>query len=325
LAKAGKQDSDMNISPKAILIIIAAGLASALCVMAALNAGAGASPVMLLAAFPIYVAALSQGTTVGVGSSIFAILMAAMLINPQVAVGLGIAFTIPASLIGHQANLAQETNGEMEWYPLSRLFFNLCLLLSFGLIVLGYISGYNPEKLSPLLNDAMTEALKANPTPQPLTEEETRALTQSVFTILPFFFAGIWLVIHVLTLHLAAMVCRASNMMPRPKDDIALNAGLPKIALAIMIGCLVLSFVFGGILKFFMLITAGIFFMAFSLLGLANLHLRARKNPAGFALVLASYGAIFFLYPVLYLFSISGIIRTFNQPNNQTNIPPNAG
>jgi len=220
----------MNISPKAILIIIAAGLASALCVMAALNAGAGASPVMLLAAFPIYIATLSQGTTVGVGSSIFAILIAAIMINPQVAVGLGIAFTVPASLIGHQANLAQETNGEMEWYPLSRLFFNLCLLLSFGLIVLGFISGYNPEKLSPLLNEAMTEALKANPTPQPLTEEETKALTQSVFTILPFFFAGIWLVIHVLNLHLAAMVCRASNMMPRPKDDIALNAGLPKIA-----------------------------------------------------------------------------------------------
>jgi len=81
-----------------------------------------------------------------------------------------------------------------------------------------------------LLNEAMTEALKANPTPQPLTEEETKALTQSVFTILPFFFAGIWLVIHVLNLHLAAMVCRASNMMPRPKDDIALNAGLPNMA-----------------------------------------------------------------------------------------------
>jgi len=89
----------MNISPKAILIIIAAGLASALCVMAALNAGAGASPVMLLAAFPIYIATLSQGTTVGVGSSIFAILIAAIMINPQVAVGLGIAFTVPASTL----------------------------------------------------------------------------------------------------------------------------------------------------------------------------------------------------------------------------------
>lgn len=313
------------MSPKAILIIVAAGLASMLCVMAALNAGAGASPIMLLAAFPIYVATLSQGPAVGLGSSIFAILIAATMINPQAAVGMGIAFTIPASIIGHQANLAQETNGQMEWFPLSRLFFNLCVILSIGLIVLGYISGYNPEKLSPLLNEAMTEALKANPTPQPLTEEETRALTKSVFSILPFIFAGIWLIIHVLNLHLAAMVCRASNMMPRPKDDIALQAGLPKVALTIMIVCLVLSFIVGGILKFFMLITAGIFLMAFSLLGLASFHLRARKNPAGFALVLASYAAIFFLYPVLYLFSISGIFRTFNQTNNQTNTPPNAG
>lgn len=315
----------MNMSPKAILISIAAGLASALCVMASYGVGAGASPLMLIAAFPIYVATLSQGTAVGVGSSILAIMIAATAISPQVAIGLGIAFTIPASIIGHQANLAQETNGEMEWYPLSRLFFNLCALLSIGLIILGFLSGYNPDDLAPILSEAMSEALKANPPAQPLTEEETKALTRSVFSILPFFFAGIWLIVHIINLHLAAVICRASNMMPRPKDDIAIEAGLPKIAVAIMVGTLLLSFMFTGIVKFFLLITAGIFFMAFSLLGLANLHKRARNNPAGFALVIASYGAIFFLYPVIYLFSISGILRTFNQSNNQTNTPPNAG
>jgi len=312
------------MSPKAILISIAAGLASALCVMASFGVGAGASPLMLIAAFPIYIATLSQGTSVGVGSSVLAIMVAATAINPQVAIGLGIAFTIPASIIGHQANLAQETNGEMEWYPLSRLFFNLCILLSIGLIVLGFISGYDPEKLSPILSEAMTEALKANPPAHPLTEAETQALTLSVFSILPFFFAGVWLIVHILNLHLAAIICRASNMMPRPKDDIAMDAGLPKIALAIMLVCLLLSFAMSGILKFFLLVIAGIFMMAFSLLGMANLHLRARKNPAGFALVIASYGAIFFLYPVLYLFSISGILRTFNQSQNQTNTPPRA-
>lgn len=313
------------MSLKAIIISIFAGLASALCVMASYGVGAGASPLMLIAAFPIYVATLSQGTSVGVGSSVLAIMVAATAINPQVAIGLGIAFTIPASIIGHQANLAQETDGVMEWYPLSRLFFNLCILLSIGLIVLGFLSGYNPEDLSPLLSEAMQKALEANPPAQPLTEDETKALTLTVFSILPFFFSGIWLIVHIVNLHLAAVVCRASNMMPRPKDDIAIEAGLPKMAVGIMLMALLASFLATGIVKFFLLIIAGIFFMAFSLLGLANLHRRARGNPAGFALIIASYGAIFFLYPVLYLFSISGILRTFNRSNNQTNTPPTAG
>ncbi len=313
----------MNL--KAIIISIFAGLASALCVMASVGVGVGASPLMLIAAFPIYVATLSQGTSVGVGSSIMAIMVAATAINPQAAIGLGIAFTIPASIIGHQANLAQETDGTMEWYPLSRLFFNMCVILSVGLIVLGFLSGYSAEKLSPLFSEAFEEAIKANPPAQPLTEQDTKAIMTSVFTVLPFFFAGIWLIIHVISLHLAAMVCRVSKMMPRPKDDIVSDANLPKIAIGIMVGSLFLSLMFTGLTKFFLLVIAGIFVMAFSLLGLANLHRRARNNPAGIALVVASYAAIFFLYPVLYLFSFSGVMRAFNQSNNSTNPPPAAG
>jgi len=313
------------MSPKAIIIAVCAGIASALCVLASFNVGAGASPLMLIAAFPIYVATLSQGTSVGVVSSITAMLTAAVAINPQVAVGIGLAFTIPASIVAHQANLAQEADdGSIEWYPLSRLFFNLCILLSIGLVVLGFLSGYDPQKLSPLLSQAVEQALEANPPPQPMTPQQTEAMTQSVFRILPFFFAGVWLIVHVINLHLAALICRASGMLPRPKDDIAIEAGLPRISIAIMGATLVGAFIVSGMLQFSMLVVAGIFVMAFSLLGLANLHKRSRNNPAGIALVIASYGAIFFLYPVIYLFSISGIFRASNKSNNQTKLPPPA-
>lgn len=314
----------MNMPPKAIAISIFAAAASALCIMASYGIGAGASPLMLIAAFPIYVAALSQGTAVGTISSILAMFITAVFTSPEMAVALGLGFTIPASIIGHQANLAQVTNGKIEWYPLSRLFFNLCILLSIGLVILGYMSGYNPERLTPLLEDVMKEALAANPPARPLTEADTKAIIASVFTILPFVFAGIWLIIHVISIYFASIVCRASDMLARPKDDIALEAGLPKAAVAIMLVCLIASFTMTGIIKLMLLVVAGIFLMALSLLGLANLHLRARKNPAGIALVIASYGAIFFVYPVLYLFSISGILRTFNPPQNPNQSPPPA-
>lgn len=312
------------MNPKSILIAFAAGLASALCLMASTGVGVGASPLMLVAAFPVYVAALSQGPKVGLGASIFAILIAAIAASPNAAIALGLAFTIPASIIGNQANLAQDDNATLEWYPLSRLFFNLCILVSIGLVVLGYLSGYDPNDLPPVLVDAVKEALKANPPPRPMTDTEINALIRSVFNILPFFFAGIWLIVHIISLYFAAMVARASKTMPRPKDDLAQDINLPKAAVAIMLGSLVLSFMVSGLAKLLLLVVAGVFIMAFALLGLANLHLRARRTAAGMALLFASYGAIFFLYPVIYLFSVSGVLRVFNHENNKPTPPQNA-
>lgn len=312
----------MNL--KTVLIAFIAGLASALCLAASTGVGLSASPLLLVAAFPIYVATLSQGPAVGVGSSILAIVIAATLINVNAGVALGLAFTIPASIVGNQVNLAQDDEGTVEWYPLSRLFFNLCALIAFGLVVLGYLSGYNPQELSPVLSNAVKQALEANPPAQALSDAEVEQLVKSVFNILPFFFAGIWLIVHIISLYFAAMVCRASNMMPRPKDDIAMTIGLPKMALLIMLGSLVISFALSGIFKLLLLVVAGVFVMAFSLIGLANLHMRARNTTSGMVMVIASYASIFFFYPVLYLFSISGVLRVFNQPNINKNPPHSA-
>ena len=313
------------MSPKAIAITIFAGIASALCVMAAFKVGPGAVPFMLVAAFPIYVAALSQGTAVGVGASIMAIVVAATAMSPQAAVAVGLVYTIPASIIGHQANLAQENEqGQMEWFPLSRLFFNLCVVLVIGMVVMGFLSGYDPKALPPEMGEAVREALRQNPPPQPLSNEETEALIQSVFKVLPFVFAGIWLVIHVVNLHFASVICRLSGMMPRPKDDLALDANLPKVALVILAVSIVLAIALSGPLQLVSAVIAGVFTMAFALLGLAGLHRRARNNPAGLVMLIVSYIAILLLYPVIYLFSISGVIRSLAQSNNSNNPPPNA-
>jgi len=197
-------------------------------------------------------------------------------------------------------------------------------LLSVGLVILGFISGYNPERLAPILADAIQEALKATPPPKELSEQERQALINNVFKILPFFFAGVWLIIHIINLYLATIVCRASKMMPRPKDDIPAQANLPKMAILIAFAALALSFITSGILQFAALIVAGIFVKAFALLGLANSHLRSRENGFGIVVLFASYAAVFFLYPVIYLFSLSGALRIFSQSNQSTNSPPNA-
>ncbi len=315
----------MNMSPKAILISIAAGLASALCVMASYGVGAGASPLILLAAFPIYVATLSQGTAVGVGSSILAIMVAATAISPQAGIFLGAVFTIPASIIGNQANLAQDDNGEMEWFPLPRLFFNLCIVVSLGLGLIIFLSGYDTEILAAGMLATIQTALEANPRPQPINADELKQFIEFTVSILPFILSGIILIVHILSIHLAASVCRASNMMPRPKDDIALTTNLPKLAIMLMLISLVLSMMLSGLPQAIIMLFAGTFIMAFSLIGLASLHLKLRNNPAGSVFLIILYVIIFITYPLFYLLSISGIFKSFNQSTNQTNTPPNAG
>ncbi len=310
---------------KAIIISIAAGLASALCVMASFGVGAGASFLILIAPLPIYLATLSQGTAVGVGSSILAIMIAATAISPHVAIGLGFAFTIPASIIANQANLAQETNGEMEWYPLSKLFFNLSIVLSLGISALAIMSGFNTQGLAQELTAAMEKAFEASTRPAPMSKEELDSFIQLSIKILPFVMGSFWLIIHVANIHVAASICRASNMMPRPKDDIAKTISLPKTAMAIMLASLVATLMLSGMIQIISMIIAGTFVTAFTLIGLSILHLKLRNNSAGGVLLTLTYILILITYPLFHLLSVIGIIKVINQSNNQTNIPPNAG
>ena len=113
---------------KTLSIAVAAGVASVLAVYSALFAGAAAIPLLALAALPIYISALAWGTFAGAAASVTAIVASALIISPQAAIIIGLGLTIPASIIGHQANLAQEDeNGNLEWYPLSQILFNFAL------------------------------------------------------------------------------------------------------------------------------------------------------------------------------------------------------
>jgi len=312
------------MSPKAILITIAAGLTSAFCVMASFGVGAIAILLLLLAPLPIYIATLSNGTAVGIGSSILAIMVAATAISPQVAIGIGLAFTIPASIIANQANLAQETDNGMEWYPLPKLFFNLCVILCLGVSCLAFLSGFNAQALSLELTTALQTAFENSSRPPPMSKDELQNFVQLVVKVFPFTLGGFWLVVHIMNLNFASSICRASNMMPRPQDDIATTVSLPKISLAIMLVSLLLSIGLSGIMQFITMIIAGTFVMAFTLIGLASLHYKLRSNPAGGLVLTLTYIMIIVTYPLFYLLSIFGILKVINQSKNLTNTPPSA-
>ena len=310
---------------KRLGIGVLAGLACTLMIAAAGNSGPGGLPLLILAPFPIYAAAFAWGTRTAIVSSLAAILFTGLALSPVAAVVTGLAFTLPASLIGHQANLAQaDEHGNMEWYPLSLLFFNLSLLLAGGFAFLFIYNGYDSikQQAMPLVSQAIDEVVRNNELFQTIPAADLDAMKDTTFNWMPFWISGLWLIIHVVNAVLAAFVCRASGMMPRPKDDIAATIYLPIAALGILLISFVITWISDGPAQYYAGPFLGIFLTAFSLVGLAMLHLRARNNPIGFFLLMVSYLLIFFIYIPLFVFSGGGITRTLKQPGNN---PPNAG
>ena len=249
-------------------------------------------------------------------ASVSAIVVSAIMISPQAAVVVGLAVTIPASVIGHQANLAQENeSGGMEWYPLSQLLFNLTMLVALCLIAVGFFMDYPSYASSPQLTQAVSEYLRTNPPPQPLADEDLQLITKTVFRLLPFTFAGIWLIIHIVNLQVGALICRHSNLLPRPKDDVPATANMPRAGLIVLVISLIGTVLLDGGLHAVAAVFAGCFLMAYSLLGLAGAHLRARSNPANFMFLILSYILILLFFIPLFFFAIGGIARSLSNLN----------
>lgn len=308
---------------RTLSISLAAGLASGLAVYAALLSGGPAVPLIFLSALPIYIAALAWGTHSGVVASISAIVATAVLISPQVAIAMGLTMTIPASIIGHQANLAQaDEAGNVEWYPLPLLLFNLSLILSVALIVVGYLLDYAAAEKLPELSLVLKDYFRQYPPPRPMSDEEITEISMSLYQMLPLVFPGLWLIVHTVNLQIGAIICRFSGIMPRPKDNIPATANLPKAALVVLAVSIALSFVLSGGLQYMAMVFAGVFIVAFGLVGLARAHVFAKGTPVGFVFIVVTYVFLMFFYPAILIFTIGGIARCIS---NSPTPPPSTG
>lgn len=306
------------MTPKIIAVSIIAGLAASFCMVAAQSLGVLGALLLLLASMPIYFAAVSYGTHAGIASSIITIVITGSIASPTTAIVAGLIFTIPASIIGHQANLAQpREDGTMEWYPLPKLFFNLCIWLIIGCLAAGFIGGNASDASGGELRMALVEALKQNPQLAQMSAQEVSAFVDYFLKIIPFIFPAMWLVIHIANYHIATSISRSMKLMPRPKDDFSASANLPRMMIAIGVGSLVICVMASGSIQAIASIIAGVSMMALSLVGLAEMRVKARNDTFLFILLILSYIAILlFLFPI-FIFAVGGIIKAYNS-NQQT-------
>jgi hypothetical protein len=304
----------MNLT--AILIGLAGGFASALLFAAVLGGGALGTPLFALSPLPIAIAALGWGTAAGALAAVTGAALIASVMAPAAGLVYAIATAAPIAWYAHLAGLARQgEDGELEWYPLWRVFSAITVLTPITTVACGALMGVSVDDVASTLADALLAvgaSQEAGVTPD---RAELVENLRFYVRLMPVTVTMLWLSVMVANLWLAARIVRKSDRLRRPWEPMPEAAGLPAffglvllVALALSFGDSALALAAGAF--------SGAFAMAFAILGFATLHVITRGNPARGLLLGTLYAATFvFSLPLLPLAllgiadSITGVRR----------------
>jgi len=299
---------------KTIAIGLFAGVAAGLMAAAALRPGAFVLPMLFAAPAAVYMASLGWGTVAGALAAIAAAVVAGFMSGPPAALSVAALFFVPAAWAGHLANLAQPApDGRgLVWFPLSGILLRLAAALVSGFIVTGVVLGYDPVEIETALRELLAEIVKAGG--GVADDAAIAGSARAYIALLPAVVPGMWLMLHVLVMHLSAIVTARSGVLARPAEDIAATLTLPPAFVGAVAaaggGMIVLpspgyeiaALVFG----------AGV--AALALVGLAQVHLNSRGKPGRGLLLALTYGLLVVLgFPALVL-AVFGAIRCMRGP-----------
>ncbi|GGD14418.1 hypothetical protein [Aureimonas glaciei] len=301
----------------AILIGLAAGLASALLFAGLILQSPTAVGLSLAAPIPILIASLGWGSRIGFIAALTAsIALAGVTGFAGSGLILFATMALPSAIVGHLAGLARpKENPEpgvegplaYDWYPLDRILFAIAGIASLACLFIGWMFGYDAAEIGPELATALGEQMGA--TVDPAMQQQVQTLARLIVQMVPFIQPALLVITLVAGLHLAAILTRLSGRLDRPRDDIPSSATLPGFAVSIfalaVAGCFV-----PGTLSVIASVVAGAFGTAFTLVGLASLHRRTRGAKQRALLLIGAYGAIVLLtFPLLAATAI-GIFET---------------
>lgn len=299
---------------KTLAIGLFAGVAAGLMAAAALRPGAFVLPMLFAAPAAIYIASLGWGTIAGALAAIAGATVAAFMSGPQAAVVVTALFFAPAAWAGHLANLAQPSaDGRgLLWFPLSGILLRLAAALIAGFIVTGVALGYAPAEIEPALRQLLAEIVTAGG--GVVDDAAIEASARAYIALLPAVVPGMWLMLHVLVMHLSAIVTARSGVLARPAEDIASTLALPPafvgVAAAAGGGMIVLSWPAYEIAA----LVFGVGVAALALVGLAQVHLNSRGKPGRVLLLTLTYAIlVVFGFPALVL-AVFGAIRSMRGP-----------
>ena len=297
------------------LVGAGAGLAASLLFVSPLGGTMLALPLFILSALPVAIAGLAwSGLTAAIAAATATATIAIALSVPSGLIYLAL-FGAPAAWVSRLALLSRtnEADGATEWYPIGRILLHGAGATGVGLIVVGFIIGYDPEAFSTEITAALVDWLAQAPSPDgspPPTAAEIGPFVRFNVMAMPFTTSALLGIVLVFNLWLAARIAEASGRLARPRDRLW-TAVLPNEALAIFAVAVVAAFVPGAI-GYSAGAIAGAFGGALALIGLAVLHATTMGNTVRLLILVAVYVVLVFFGGLpLILLTLLGIAEAF--------------
>lgn len=291
-----------------------AGVTAALLSMGANTQSSLAIVLYAASALPILIAGLGWGNAAAITAIVSAGVAAAALISPYFALLILVVTLIPAGWLSHLANLARPASelggpdGALAWYPLSDILSHLAGLVTAGMIIVGFIVGYD-SAVSDRMVDIVIQAVKAQ---EPLYNPDPAAIAQikSIFTLaLPLIQGAVWVVMLFTAYYVATRIVQMSGKSLRPREDIPSTLRMHRNAIFIFLGGLVLTFL-GGVPATIGALVCGTFGAGFLLAGFASFHFRTRGKSWRLPVLWIAYlSVLVFTIPAIF-FLLTGLTDT---------------
>lgn len=293
-----------------ILIGIGAGLAAALLFASPISGASLALPLFGLTGMPIAIAGLGWTPMAGAAAAIVGSVALFAAISPVAAGVFLFLFAAPMAWLAYLAGLWRQSGDNQEWFPLGRLTVNAAAGVAIGLLIVGYLVGFDPETMIDDISDALTEWMSSRPDVETVpTQSEIEPFVSLNVAVLPYTLAALMLIVTVVNLWLAGLVTRTSGRLARPRERLW-TVSLPTgAALTFVVASVVslLPFPLGDIAA----LAAGAFGGAFMLLGLAVLHAVTIGINGRTLLLTINYIALVLLGFTAILIVALGLAETF--------------
>jgi len=296
--------------PASLIISIGSGLVAAALFAASVT---GTSLLLAwLAPLPLCLAGLGWGGT--------AALISALTGTSIVAIGLGLApatmfaalVAAPFALLTHLALLSRpipsaegQPSAALEWYPPGRIVGWAAIIAGLLAAILLLPAAYDQESYRELIREALNRLKELDRDGTVFTEENIADLVPIFARALPAVFAIGWLTIALFDLWIAGWIVDASGRALRPWPDLhALE--LPNGFLLIFAPALLVSFL-PGMPGLFATGLAGALLIAYTLQGLAVIHVYSRGLSFRSVLLATVYLGILLLGWVAIIVAIIGL------------------
>lgn len=307
------------------MIGLGAGAASALLYAAAASGSPVALMLLYVAPLPILLAGVGWRHHAGLTGAAFGAVALTLTIGPKPGLYFALVVGLPAWWLAYLTLLARPgaSEADTEWYPVGRL---VCWCAALGALLVAAtipLVATNLEEYQAALRGVFAKALEgagaAGEIPKLPGGQDPKALIDLMAVLAPGLAATFWTLSSIANLWLAARITRASGRLVRPWPDLA-HMDLPRGAAIAMLAGFAGSFL-PGLPSLVAELFAGTFLMAFTLLGLAVMHVTTRNLPARGLILFALY-ALLLLQPWIVIFlaglglaeRLIGLRRRFGPP-----------